>query len=184
MRWLAPLGFLVGCSGSDTGDGTTDSGTDGGACGGDLAVVPGTGATGFVQLNPGDPVTMVHGPQGGWHVETAGFVTSSLQNVAVAPTLFASSLAMQIAGDQQDQFIALAQYSAEGCSGQFSGVRAFVDDVDSSTLGLDYQQFICSLEGQTLELTIAIEDVGSGTSATATQTVTAQLDTADVGACN
>lgn len=72
--WCCSLSLLlVSCGGLD------DSGTSGKG-GGDGAVEPtgcfadapsievGTGADAFEPLDPGAPVVMVHGPQGGWHL--------------------------------------------------------------------------------------------------------------------
>jgi len=44
------------------------------------SVAPGTGEESFEALSDGDDLVLVHGPQGGWHVE-AGLQTSNLLSV-------------------------------------------------------------------------------------------------------
>ena len=52
-----------------TAGGRSDSGTSPTGCfANEAAIDVGTGATAFEPLAEGDPVVMVHGPQGGWHL--------------------------------------------------------------------------------------------------------------------
>jgi hypothetical protein len=129
---------------------------------------------------------MVHGPQGGWHVETAAKVSASAQEVSILPRIVVPSLGdLQISGDQQPQYQALAPYDAATCEGTFYAVRAFIDDLDPPPDGMTYQEFICSLEGVELEFSVEVADLtpGAERSGSDTVTVVAQLDSSDVATC-
>src|SRR5690349_18644648 len=103
---LGVLAALVGCGGAPDGDSDSGSPTNGGdACAsGDIAVDVGTGDDAYVPLADGDTVTMVHGPQGGWHVETGGLVTNSEPEVAILPRIFSESLGIDITGALQPEY--------------------------------------------------------------------------------
>ena len=149
-----------------------------------MSLTAGTGAEAYVALADLDPVTMVHGPQGGWHVETSGLVGGSTGEVSVAPFLVRRSDGMQVAGDQQEQFIGLVGYDDTACTGSFFGVRAFLDDAfESLDTGTEPQDFICSLAGEILTLTVNLTDLTSGATATSTVDVTATLDQNDIQVC-
>lgn len=173
--------FAAGCAGD--GDDKTDSGAVGGCTDGSPTVSVGTGDVSFVALAAGDPVTIVFGPQGGWHIDVGGSVTAMNQEVAVTPKVTLVSQATQIAGDQQPQYIGLASYDDAACTGQFWGIRAFVDDVVTPPLGMSYAEMICTFEGQELTLEVTVEDITTGKTATSSQSVIARLDAAAMAAC-
>ncbi|MCA9489605.1 MAG: hypothetical protein KC621_06765 [Myxococcales bacterium] len=182
MRWSAWLVLALGCAGSTSPP--TDSSSQLEGCGGSVGVLPGTGAEMYVPLDDLDPVIMVHGPQGGWHVETAAFVTGSTAEVSILPTIVRRSDGVQFAGEQQEQFIALAEYDDDGCSGSFFSVRAFMDDtfgeLDAYT---NPQDVICGLAGEILTLTVHVMDLNTLVSGEASVDVTATLDPNDVQIC-
>jgi len=68
--WAAVMLLWTACGeGSDTGTASPDSGAPEEGCAASPASIDvGTGADAFVALSDGDPVVMVHGPQGGWHL--------------------------------------------------------------------------------------------------------------------
>jgi hypothetical protein len=170
---------LAACTG-DAGSDDTDGTANGTGCAAPLATVIGTGATAYEALADGASVTMVHGPQGGWHVETAAVVSASAQEVSVMPRITVPSLGdLQIAGEQQPQYLALADYDASVCEGRFWGVRAFIDEPDPAPDGVSRQEFICSLEGVELEFSVTVTDLAAGVTAESTVTVIAQLDPSD-----
>src|SRR5262245_451930 len=75
---------IPGCTGASTGE---DSAIEG-CSADDLTLDVGTGADMYVPLADGDHVTLVHGPQGGWHVEAAGFVHNTEDDeVSISPTI-------------------------------------------------------------------------------------------------
>ncbi len=132
-------------------------------CGDDdpMVLSLGTGVDGFVQLTEGDPVTMVHGPQGGWHMDVAGEVQHAVQDVsvlAVVTALDAPTPTVIAGADGGLQYIALAAYDDESCSGAFWGLRAFVDDFVPPD-GIERQQVICTRGGQQVEIEITLTEV-------------------------
>ncbi|MEQ1502186.1 MAG: hypothetical protein ABMB14_08140 [Myxococcota bacterium] len=186
MRWYGWIALgIAGCTGASTDVGTGDDDDDVEGCSaGDLAVDIGTGADVYQALADGDVVTMVHGPQGGWHVETAGLVTQAQSDVSIHPQILVPDLSgLMISGTQQASFNALVGYSDTTCEGTFFGVRSFIDPAsDTSWTGTD-QEFICSLEGLTLEFSVEVKDIATDRSTTDTVSVIANLDPADVPNC-
>jgi hypothetical protein len=177
---ISALALLVGCAGDSGTD--TDTDTDGttASCTDDpLTLELGTGELVFEALVEGGDVQMVHGPQGGWHVDVAGLVGGSSQEVSILPSLVIPGQGdLQVAGDQQPEFVALASYDDATCAGEYFGVRAFLDDVATPPGGLTYQEFICSLAGAaTLEVTV--EDIANGDSVTESIGVTLLADPSD-----
>jgi hypothetical protein len=192
-RWwvLALPPVFVGCAGVESDDsGDTDEPVDSdttvdGCLADPMVVTPGTGDLAYIPLSDGDPVTIWHGPQGGWHIETAGYVQHAVQSLSLHPKVTAVGLGLGLAGTEPastedpgdvPEFKALAFYSDSTCDGEFWGVRAFVDDVITPPNGMTYQEFICSLEGQELTLEIDVADLENGRSATTTVSVIAELD--------
>ncbi len=157
-------------------DGTTE--TDG--CPTDeLAISPGTGAFEYVPLADGDPVTIVHGPQGGWHIWVAGALTGTAATSAlIAPTVVVLKDGTQLAGDQEPQAVTV---TSDGCGGTFFGGFAYLDDYapDEGTL----LEAICRLEGEILDLTVAVTDPASGATSTASVEVVAVRDAYDDAFC-
>ena len=180
---MRPVGvwLLAGaCTDAGTGPVPTD---DAGRCPETLEVTLGTGLDAYLALADGDPAQMVHGPQGGWHIDSAGLVTGPSIQVAITPSLHLGD--RQIAGDQQPWFTALAAWDAESCSGEFWGVRAYIDDeVTGLPPGTDVlQDYICPLAGQSLRFSVVVEDLDSGVTSTDEVTVRVLLDPYDVNAC-
>jgi hypothetical protein len=173
----------AGCSGKGPDDGADSGGTDGCASG-DITVDAGTGTDTYQPLIDGDTVTLVHGPQGGWHVETGGLVDRSESEVSIMPQVTVPDLGdLRIAGDQEPTYIALVGYDDTKCQGTFSDVNAFID-TEAGTTGLDDQAFICSLVGKTLMVTVTVSDILSGRTGADTVSVIAQPDPVDVDVCS
>lgn len=189
MRALVLLLPLIGiaCSGSDDSGTDTTAGDDDddvvytGCLAGGISVDPGTGPDAFVALSSGDEVTLVHGPQGGWHIDVAGMVSNTEELVQVDATFVDTSSGTLVAGDQTGVRQALVGWDDTGCSGTFYGVRTFVDDIAANVTQAD----ICALEGAELELTLTVTALEGDPPAVAevTTMVTAVLDPADVAPC-
>jgi hypothetical protein len=141
------------------------------------AVLLGTGATEWVALGSGDPVTLVHGGQGGWHVDVSGWMTGSAPEVAIAPTVRQTSTGLALAGDQDPTFVALAEYDPSVCEGVFIGNRAFLDDQPTNLAA------ICALEGEPLEVCVTVTQLVDGREALACGAAVAALDPVDQPAC-
>jgi hypothetical protein len=182
MRWAVFATFLIGCSG---GDGTTkgsDSGEPAGCTAQDLTVEVGTGELEYEPLEDGDPVTLVYGPQGGWHIWFSVLTHFSESEVKLLPVVTETEMGVTVTPeDQQELFVAL-EYDEPACEGRIAGQRAFVDA--SRDTGPSDIDFICALEGRTLEMTVTATDILSGRTSTDTVNVTAALDPVDVPKCN
>lgn len=187
MRGTGLLGLLaVGCVPGSTGVSATDDGPGPAVrdCPSALAVQAGTGEDGFVALEPLDTVTMVHGPQGGWHVDTSGLVTGSTGQVSAAPRLVLRDSGETIAGDQQPQYLALVDYRDAECDGTFYGVRAFLDDqMEARDTATTPQEVICGYAGRIAELTVDVGDLTTEETTSAAVEVTLELDPRDLDAC-
>jgi hypothetical protein len=177
--WGALAVGASGCAGG--GSGTGDDGTTGTGCGAeDYFVEIGTGEFQYESLADGDVVTMIHGPQGGWHVWTSVVTHGSEPEVRIRPAIEAPDLGIRVTDPDLESFVALV-YDDAACEGTHWGERAYLDtDRDSGPKGLE---FVCSLDGQNLELTVEVADLVSGRSASGTVSVVAALDPVDVADC-
>ena len=159
-----------------------------GCVAGGLTLEPATGVddSTFAPLVAGDPVVMVHGPQGGWHIDFAGTVGNSSEIVSIDATFTNVATGAIVAGlGQQPARLALTPIAGAGspwaCEGRYYGVRVFVDDIATTVT----QDDICDLEGATLQLDAVItslEDPQTPPVILST-TVTAALDPIDIPAC-
>jgi len=134
-------------------DSDTDSDTDTDICQQPLACTAGIGETAFTALNPGMPVEMFHGQQGGWHVNTAVRVDNTSQVVRILPKITVVSSGLLLAGgegllDTYNQALVLTG----PCSGEAWQVRA---NFDETPVDLDT---ICSFEGEDLLVEIEVTD--------------------------
>ncbi|MEN0065264.1 MAG: hypothetical protein AAGA48_24175 [Myxococcota bacterium] len=127
-----------------------------------LGVTLGTGVTAFEPLAANDEVIMVFGPQGGWHIDVAARVTGAGPDVEVLPMAERLSDGLALAGDQVSSLVALVDYDAENCAGDVVGIRAFLDDADPGP-DVPYADFICSLDGAEVELSVDVSDFGTRT---------------------
>ncbi len=113
MCGLTALG-LVGCSGGGTGTGEDSTGT--GCTTEDYYVEVGTGEFQFETLSDGDVVTMVHGPQGGWHIWTSVVTHGSEPEVRIRPAIEAPDLGIRVTDPDLESFVALV-YDDATCEG-------------------------------------------------------------------
>ena len=177
-----PLLFVLqACSGDVSATGTGD--TDGGACDqGPTVVEPGVGEFELQLLSGGESISMVHGPQGGWHVDTAAMVRGTGDVIQIIPSLILTENDESIAGlEQIPETVALGAYDASACEGTVIAIRAYVDDVERD---FPYSDFICMLHGREVEMTLTVTDVVSGEVGTGVATFTLLRDPADNALCN
>lgn len=159
---------------SDPGDGCGCS-LDG------FAVAVGTGVEAYEPLAEGDPVTMVHGPQGGWHVDVAGRVSGSEPEISVLPAIRSDRLGLRLAGAQPPNYLALTGWDEGTCDGTFSAVRAYLDtDPPDGPTG---QDFVCALAGETVTLSVEATGLDGGSEATGEVDVVLALDRLDIPSC-
>jgi hypothetical protein len=176
MRWSLCALALVACDeDKGAGEGETPtvqtSGSLPACASGDIALDVGAGELAYEPLVEGDILTIVHGPQGGWHIETAGFVQYSAREISILPVIRTED-GQPVTTNSQPEFKALVGYDDATCEGTFFNTRAFVSWAD-----------ICELEGQTLELTLTVGDITSGRETTAVVRFVAALDPIDVELC-
>ena len=192
---LLPLP-LLGCSGSDdcadancaaTGDDDDVTGDDDddvvytGCLADGIDLDPGTGIEAFEALLDGDDMVMVHGPQGGWHIDVAGRVSNTEQLIGIQVSFTDSATGNLVGGDQQETRTALVGWDETSCSGDFYGTRIFVDDLSDNVI----QDDICGLDGAELDMvmTVTALEAKPPASVTVTLPVRAVLDPADVPIC-
>jgi hypothetical protein len=119
-----------------------------------MEVVVGVGEAAFALVDGATEVVMVHGPQGGWHIDMAFRIGHTLEQVLIHPKITVVSTDDVIAGaeDVTDVY-AIALVMEDECQGEIWGIRAFIDDIEVST------EIIQSLEGETLRLSASITDL-------------------------
>jgi len=164
--------------GDDDDDDTTTSGTH--VCHTDpLALQVGTGIVMFEPLTQGAEVIIVHGPQGGWHIDIGGEVGGTTDLIEISSVITRNSTGVVIAGDQQPSRIALPGWSSETCLGAFYGITTYVDDDPATD-----QAYICGMEGETLTIELTVTDLSfPAKSVTETLEVTMALDPIDEKPC-
>ncbi|MEN0067079.1 MAG: hypothetical protein AAGA48_33420 [Myxococcota bacterium] len=113
-------------------------------------------------LTNGDSITMVHGAQGGWHIDISGLASTTGTWLAIAPVVTRKSDGLRIAGDQSVTYVDAE--AVDECTSTFAGVRAFLDDHDPTPQ--TNLEFLCSLDGETFEVEVTATDVDSGTGVT------------------
>lgn len=157
--------LAVGCSGptSDTSNPGTDAGTDSGTEIPDLdpAIRLGTGVDEFIELSDGDEILVVRGPQGSYHVEGSLRVQginngdpkdlSHPDNPLITFELL-DELGTAISGLEEETTIEYRQ-------GIDPGDEPGVYEMLGRTIYIDPELRDTDIAGQTLTLTVAVEDV-------------------------
>ena len=173
--------FGLGCSGSDAdsnGTGHTDELCDEGP----TVVEPGVSEFELQLLTGGESISMVHGPQGGWHVDTAAMVHGTGDVIQIIPSLILTENGESIAGlEQVPETVALGAYDDQTCQGSVIAIRAYVDDVQRDP---PYSDFICTLHGRDVDLTLTVTDVVTGNVGTGSASFRLLRDPADNSLCN
>ncbi|MBA2320871.1 MAG: hypothetical protein H0V89_06935 [Deltaproteobacteria bacterium] len=215
MREWACLIMLVACGPKDGADETdiavdsdsdadTDADTDGdtvedtddtdlpvtGCYDVPLVVEGGFGIAGdpFVAApDTGSIAQLVHGPQGGWHIETAFRAESTHSAVRVTPsvTLVDSGQVISgLTGDADVNHATLLLLLDGECSGLNTGLRAFIDDVDPDpAVAESLDGHICALDGREVDVSWLVVDVTDLREGTDTVRATLALDPIDVSDC-
>jgi len=160
----------MGCTSS-----SGDSGEDVvGPCGSEGARIEiGTGTSSFESIAESDPVIMVHGPQGGWHM------LGSIRAWNTTPII---RIAYSILAIEEDVFISDNNYHVmlamdEECSGYYPGMYGYLDVSPLAQGELDEPAELLSYSS--VEMSMSIEDQ-DGQIASKSITVTAVPDPADV----
>jgi hypothetical protein len=177
----AVLLALLGCTGAtgDTGALAGDCDADTGlpaACACEPATIEvGTGADAFEAVAEGDPVTMVHGPQGGWHVLGSARVANLAPIVAIHYTVTVEPEGVLVSDNDYR-----VQMLADGaCGGTYPGMYGYLNVSALATGDADTPPEL--LAGRTLGLRMEATDV-AGRAATDELSVVAALDPKDEAA--
>lgn len=119
------------------------------------AMALGTGAEGYLPLAAYDLVTLVHGPQGGWHIDVGAQVTGLGQVVSVLPEVRRASDGARISSNTLPEFIGMS--AQEPCGYVFWGIRALLTVPEEDPIA-----YICGLSGEELLLSVRVEDLQTG----------------------
>jgi hypothetical protein len=133
----------------------------------------GTGEDGFVPLVSGDVLTMVHGPQGGWHV--LGAVRAWNMGPIVDIRFIVTSVDHGVV--VADNTYRAATVPEAECGGLFWGMYGYLDVHELAEGELDTPPEL--LAGHTLELRMLLDD-REGEQAESVSLVRAARDPADV----
>lgn len=165
---------LLACTDDTTGDADADdTGLAGGCFSRPASVEVGGGALAFEPVAEGAELTMVHGPQGGWHVLASARFTGVNPIVSIHYTIAAGSAEGPIVADNTYRVQIVQDVE---CGGYYPGmygyldVRALLDGERDTPPEL--------LAGEPLFLTLATTDL-EGRVATDTLTGVAGLDPMD-----
>ncbi|MBX2796831.1 MAG: hypothetical protein KTR31_04155 [Myxococcales bacterium] len=120
------------------------------------ALSVGTGVEHYVPLGEGDPVTVVFGPQGGWHVDVGAEVFGTGQIVSLQSSLTLTAEERTVTTKLPPQTLGLV--AEDPCGWSIFGVRAFLDDASFPGSAFDY---VCDLDGQTAILELTLVDAAN-----------------------
>lgn len=124
------LALLCACSSADGQDSASDGGgadceTD------DATAVIGTGEYAWESLAAGDEITMVHGPQGGWHILGSVRIAAMYQNVEIHYTITDGPSGVVVS----DNNYFVQQVPVDGCVGEVIGRYGYLNDYDELVEG-------------------------------------------------
>jgi len=157
----------------DTDGGVDDTGTD--SCWDKTPTIEvGTGETTFEPLEDGDPVVMVHGPQGGWHMLGSVRIHSMESIIEVSYTITDEISGVRVS----DNTYRVAVVVDGECTGFYPGMYGYLTVDELVTPAANRPPELLSYK--TLEMKMDVTDYG-GRTASKTVRVIAQPDPADVG---
>ena len=177
-RALAALLLLSACAGDSSEDSYTSSTTT--ECSG-LSVELGEGDTRFIPSAEGDTVTLVHGPQGGWHIDVAGRVSGTSAFVRVHTSVVVPATGVEIGGPGQENDSAIQLANFEDCTGDFIKSRVYLDDNDGS-LPWGQDEF-CALHGNPIDLSVRVTNLVTEETSVTSRRVIAGRDSVDDTKC-
>ncbi|MFT4626879.1 MAG: hypothetical protein ACI8PZ_005560 [Myxococcota bacterium] len=126
-----------------------------------------------VPLADGDTVTMVHGPQGGWHVGLSAVIRGS-KALTLQPMVTRVDTGEALAGAENAFGVFLWDWDEETCIGGMQGMIAYLDDP-----GAVDQAYICGLVGLELDVRLSATDPETGAADEVGVRVIAALDPLD-----
>lgn len=163
-----------GITGSTGSTGDTGGGSPTDPCReGELQFAPGVGSYDVFPLQAGDVLTIIQGPQGGYHVDFAGVVSPVPDVGIILRPLLTLDDGVIVAGEDDVIQAGFFRYDEPTCTGEFSGTRMFVLS-DASAL--------CALVGRDATVSLQLEDF-DGRSASTELAVTLDVDLIDPYTC-
>lgn len=175
---LAAL-LLCGCGDKDDDSGGTPAGddtgevTETGCAANEPRIEVGTGASAFEDLSPGDPVVMVHGPQGGWHLLGSVRAWNMTDVVQIHFLVTVEETGAVVA----DNSLYVQMIRREECLGEYPGMYAYLNVTDLADGELDTPPELLSYETLVFEATVTDQD---GRVAESSVTITATPDPVDL----
>ena len=173
---LASLWLLVACTGtSDSGDTAPDTDSDTPETGCEAqppSLVIGTGERDWEDLSAGDPVTMVHGPQGGWHMLGSARINNTGPIVRIN-----FDIRTQGGVAISENIYTVQMIRDEDCSGYYPGMYGYLNVAALEDGELDTPPELLSNTPVVIEMTATDLD---GLQATASLEVLAVPDPVDV----
>jgi hypothetical protein len=165
--------LALACAGSETG--TDASGDLPESCEeAEATALIGTGEYEWEDLLAGDPVTMIHGPQGGWHILGSVRLANLFENVEIHYTI--TDLASGLVVSDNDYFV--QQVSLGACSGEVIGRYGYLNHYEALVEGeadTPWELLAC----HDVEIAMSATDTTWGKAAQATLVVVATPDQAD-----
>ena len=174
------LSACVSDSPKDSGTTTTATTATTTECSG-LFVELGEGDTSFTPKAEGDTFTLVHGPQGGWHIDVAGSVSGTGALVRVHTSVVDPATGIEIGGPGQENDSAIQLASFTDCTGTFVKSRVFLDDNDGGTPW--GQDEFCALHGNPIDLSVRVTNLLTEESLVTVLRVIAGRDSVDETNC-
>lgn len=183
FSWLASLAAFSllsqGCSDtpSDSGGDSSELGPpvghmDTGCEAAEPSVLVGGGAEVYEPLNDGDPATIVHGPQGGWHMLASARVSNTLDIVTITYTTHLLPEETSLSWNQYRVQLQLF----EECTGDYPGMYGYLDVSALAEGEADTPPEL--LEGRELRLSLQVTDT-DGHEVEASVVVVGELDPVD-----
>jgi hypothetical protein len=171
MRALWFLATLTGCGDKDDDTATAELGCFASA----PTIQIGGGDTTYEELSAGDAVTMVHGPQGGWHMLASVWAENFDQIVEIDYTITVLETGAVIS----DNSYRVALVTQGECGGYFPGMYGYLSVTDIAEGELDTPPELLAYETVVLAMTVADSE---GRTASAELEVIAEPDPIDVAA--
>jgi hypothetical protein len=124
MVLLLAIFALAGCTSTPDTSTDGDSGPDpeGLPCSEAPSINIGTGEVDFLPLSEDDPVVMVHGPQGGWHMLTSARVNNTDSIVRLKFTIEVAETGVVFV----DNTYTVQMIRDEDCSGFYPGMYGYI----------------------------------------------------------
>lgn len=135
-----------------------------------FAVEVGSGWSQHSPLTSGDSLPIMEGAGGGWFADVSVAVTGSGEVIVLDAELYWPRGAMELDPDEGGITVGLLGYDEETCTGSLWGQQVFIWPEDP---GMPRSDFVCSLMGEELDLTLQVTDLDTEAAVSATVRVIA-----------